>query len=124
MAALTPVTIKGPFEAVTANSADFTWTAGATGGGDTIACTGRQIILAYNSDGVNPYTLTITSVDDEQNRSGSITTYSLAAGEYAAFGCGLTNQQGWKQTNGNINVVVSNVAVKWAILTLPAGFPA
>lgn len=123
MAALTPVTIKGPFEAISANGADFTFTAGATGGGDTIACTGRQIIIAYNSDGVSAYTVTISSVDDEKGRSEDITTYSLSAGEYAVFGVGLTNSPGWKQTNGNINVVVSNVAVKWAVLTLPNGYP-
>jgi hypothetical protein len=122
MAALTPVTIIGPFTAVTAGAADFTFAAGSTGT-DTFACTGRQILLAYNSDGANPYTVTISSVNDEQNRAGDITTYSLAAGDYAVFGIGLTNLQGWKQTNGTIIVDVENAAVKWAVLTLPAGYP-
>jgi hypothetical protein len=122
MAALTPVTIKGPFEAIAANGADFTFAAGSTGT-DTIACTGRQIILALNSDPTNPYTVTISSVDDEKGRSEDITAYSLAAGEYAVFGVGLTNAAGWKQTNGTIIVDVENAAVKWAVLTLPNGYP-
>lgn len=122
MAALTPVTIKAPFEAIAANGADFTFAAGSTGT-DTFACTGRQILLAYNSDGATPYTVTISSVEDEKGRSEDITTYSLAAGEYAVFGVGLTNSPGWKQTNGTIIVDVENAAVKWAVLTLPSGYP-
>jgi hypothetical protein len=121
MAALTPVTIIGPFSTVGAGAADFTFAAGATST-DTFACTGRQILLAYNS-GASPYTVTISSVSDEQNRSGDITTYSLAAGDYAVFGIGLTNSPGWKQTDGTIIVDVENAAVKWAVLTLPAGYP-
>lgn len=121
MAALTPVVIKGPFEAIAANGADFTFAAGATTT-DTFACTGRQILLAFNSGG-SDYTVTISSVDDEKGRSEDITTYSLAAGEYAVFGVGLTNEQGWKQTNGTIIVDVENAAVKWAVLTLPTGYP-
>lgn len=123
MAALTIQAIKAPFATISANGADFTWTAGSVVS-DTIAATGREIILAYNSDGANPYTLTITSVVDDKNRTGDITTYSLSAGEYAAFGCALTNALGWKSTStGLITVSVSNAAVKWAVLQLPAGYP-
>lgn len=121
MAALTPVTIIGPFAAVGAGAADFTFAAGSTDT-DTFACTGRQILLAFNSGG-SPYTITITSVDDSFGRSEDITAYSLAAGDYAVFGVGLTNQAGWKQTNGTIIVDVENAAVKWAVLTLPNGYP-
>ena len=123
MAVLTPVTIKGPFEAIAANGADFTFAAGSTGT-DTIACNGRDIIIAYNSDPTNPYTITIISEDDEKGRSEDITAYSLAAGEYAVFGVGLTNSTGWKDSvTGLITVDVENAAVKWAILRLPTGYP-
>jgi hypothetical protein len=123
MAAITPQTIKGPFEAIAANGADFTWTAGNTGT-DTIACNGRDIILAHNTDGANPYTVTITSEDDEKGRSEDITTYSLAADEYAVFGVGLTNSPGWKDSaTGLITVDVENAAVEWAVLRLPTGYP-
>ena len=122
MAAITIQNIKGPFDVITAGSADFTWTAGDTGT-DTIAVTGREIVLVYNS-GASPYTCTITSVVDDKNRTGDITAYSLAAGDFAAFGVGLTNSAGWKSTStGLITVDVENAAVKWAVLKLPNGYP-
>ena len=122
MAALTVQTIKGPFDAIAAGGADFTLAAGSTDG-DTFQCTGREILIAYNSDGANPYTITITSVDDEKGRSEDIAAYSLAAGDYAVFGVGLTNAKGWKNSSGLVAVDVENVAVKWAVLRLPAGYP-
>lgn len=123
MAAISIQTIKGPFDTIAANGADFTFGAGTTGAGDTIAATGREIILAQNSSGSTAYTLTITSVADEKNRTGDITTYSLAANEFAAFGVGLTNKQGWKNGSGLIAVTVENAAIKWAVLRLPPGYP-
>jgi len=122
MAALTPVTIKGPFDTIGAGSADFVWTAGSTDG-DTIAITGRQVIMCWNTSADTAYTVTIDSVDDEMNRQGDITTYSLAFGDFAVFGVGLTNEQGWKTAAGIIAVDVENAAVKWAVLTLPAMYP-
>jgi len=74
--------------------------------------------------GVNPYTITIASEVDEQNRTGDITTSSLAAGEIAVFGVGLTNSTGWKDSaTGLIAVDVENAAIKWGILRLPTGYP-
>jgi hypothetical protein len=123
MAALTITTIIAPFATVAANAADVTMTAGDTGG-DTIACNGRDVIIAQNTHAADPYTITIASEIDEQNRTGDITTYSLAAGEIAVFGVGLTNSVGWKDaTTGLISVDVENAAVKWGILRLPAGYP-
>ena len=121
MPALTVQTIKGPFETIAAGGADFTLAAGATDG-DTFQCTGREILIVFNS-GAAPYTITITSVDDEKGRSEDIATYSLAAGDYAVFGVGLTNAKGWKNASGLIALDVENVAVKWAVLRLPAGYP-
>jgi len=123
MAALTITTLLAPFTAVTAGAADVTFTAGDTDT-DTIATNGRDIILAWNTDGVNPYTVTISSVVDETNRTADITAYSLAAGDIAAFSCGLTSSLGWKDAStGLITVDVENAAVKWAIIRLPNGYP-
>lgn len=122
MAAITPTTIKGPFETISANGADFAWTQGSTDG-DTVAITGRQIILVRNTHATDPQTVTIDSVDDEQNRQADITTYSLAAGEFAAFGCGLTNSPGWKTAAGIINLDCSSTDIYYAVLTLPVGYP-
>lgn len=121
--AITVQTIKGPFEAITAGSADFTFAAGTITDGDTFACTGREILLVTNTDAVNAETITITSVDDEKGRAEDITAYSLAAGDFVAFGVGLTNSKGWKSTAGNIRITVSAATVKVAVLRLPAGYP-
>ena len=121
MAVLTVQNISAPFATISAGGADFTFAAGSTDG-DTFACTGREILVAFNS-GAAPYTITITSVADEKNRTGDVTAYSLAAGDYAVFGVGLTNAKGWKSTAGTIAVDVEHADVKWAVLRLPAGYP-
>lgn len=122
--ALTPVTIPTPWAGSGANTLDFTFTAADVANKNYFVGSGKEIILAYNSDGVNPYTFSVTSVDDEDNRAEDITTYSLTAGEYAVVGVSLTNAKGWKQTNGQIYLEGSNAAIKFCILRLPAGYPA
>lgn len=122
MTVFTATTIKDPFATIAADGADFTFTA-ASAGADTFVCTGREVILIYNS-GAGSRTVTITSQVDEKNRTSDITTYSLSAGEYAVFGCGLTNSPGWKNTStGAITITGSHAEVKVAILTLPSGRP-
>jgi len=123
MALLTTQTMKSPFDTVSAGQIHFTFAAGNTGG-DTITVTGREVILIYNSHATTAYTVTISSVVDEKNRTGDITTYSLAAGEFAYFTGALTNAAGWKnQSTGLLSVTCSNAAIKWAILKLPTGYP-
>lgn len=122
MTVFTAQTIKGPFDTIAADGADFTFTA-ASAGADTFVCRGRDVILIQNT-GAGARTVTITSVVDGQNRTGDITTYSLAAGEFAAFGCGLTNQPGWQNTStGAITITGSHAEIKVAILRLPDGRP-
>jgi len=124
MAAITVQTMKAPFDVVSAGGITFTWTVGNTGG-DTIAITGREILLIWNSSATTTYTVTISSQVDSQNRTGDITAYSLALGEFAYFTGGLTNQPGWKNTStGLITITPSNAAIKWALLKLPNGYPA
>jgi len=123
MAAIAVQTIKGPFEAITAGVADFVWTAGAVSPGDTFVCTGREILMFWNPAGGSTYTVTVTSQVDEKGRTGDITTYSMAAGDFVALGVGLTNAQGWKAATGLITMMVSNAAVLVAVLRLPSGFP-
>lgn len=119
---ITIQTIKGPWDTISANGADFTWAAGTVTDGDTFVCTGREILLCKNIN-VAAKTITITSVDDETNRAGDITTYSIGAGEYAVFGVGLTNSKGWKSSSGTIRITVSHADVLVAVLRLPAGYP-
>jgi len=121
---LTPQTLVAPFATVAANALDFTFAAGQAGsGGNNFVCSGQDLVVVNNSHGSNAYTVTITSVADEKNRTGHITSYSLAAGDYAVFGVGLTNSKGWQSTAGKIQIDVENAAVKVAILRLPSGYP-
>lgn len=124
MALLTTQSMRAPFAATpTAGQIHFTFAAGNTGG-DTITVTGRELILIYNSHATTAYTFTISSVVDGQNRTADITTYSLAAGEFAYFTGALTNSPGWKNVStGLLSVTVSNAAIKWAVLQLPVGYP-
>jgi hypothetical protein len=117
MATLVPKQIAGPFEIITAGTADFTWAACSTDT-DTFPCTGKEIIIVRNSNtGSTAYTFTVTSVVDEKNRERT-EAYTLQAGDYAVFGMGLTTKQGWR--NGtNIIIDVSNAEVLVAILKLP-----
>lgn len=122
MALITPISMKGPFDAMTAGLITFAFTAG-NAGGDTISITGRQFIVIQNT-GVGARTFTITSVADEKGRTGDITAYSLAAGEFAYFPGGLTNSPGWKNSStGLLTITPSHAEVKYAVFTLPAGTP-
>ena len=112
-----------PFAAVGTGAADFTFAAGTVTDGDTFVCTGRELLLAYNSSGATPRTITIVSAIDETNRTEDITTYSMAAADFAVFGQGLTNSKGWKADAGTIRITVSHAEMKVAVLRLPAGYP-
>ena len=100
--------------AYTANLADFTFTAADVANFEEVALTGKELVLAINSDPTNPYTVTIESVVDDLGRTGDITTYSLAAGEYAVFG--PFTLEGWRQSNGKLNFKGSNAAIKFAVI--------
>lgn len=123
MTAITNQTMLNPWAAYSAGTADFVWTAGTLTPGVAFVSTGREVVLAWNTDVADPYTITINAVDDETGRAESIAAYSLASGDFAAFGVSLTNSQGWQSVSKTITVLVNNVAVKIAVLTLPAGYP-
>jgi len=76
---------------------------------------GDDLLLAWNTDGANPYTFTVSSVADERNRTGDITTYSLAAGEIGHI---RLKKAGWRQSDGKCYIEASNAAIKFAVLTL------
>ena len=116
--ALTVQTAKIPFEAISAGGADFALVASDVVNGNSYAVTGKELLIVHN-DGTAAYTVTIDSVADEKNRTGDITSYSMAAGDRAAFTVGMTNDKGWKQTGGVIHVDASNVGIKLAVLRLP-----
>lgn len=115
----TDVTVINPVSinaAIAADSADFVWTAADVGNSNSCTLTGRELLLVNNTGG-SPYTVTITSAADELGRTGDITTYSLAAGEFAVFG--PFPMRGWRQTGGKLYFAGSNAAVKFAVIVIP-----
>lgn len=116
--AITPQTTIGsaPSLPLAADSADFTWTAADQGDGNDTPLTGRELLLARN-DNAGAQTVTVHSVPDAYNREGDITTYSMAAGDYAAFG--PFDIAGWKQADGKLWFNGSAADVFFAVLRLP-----
>ena len=110
-------TLLGAFPTlpITADTADVVLSAADVGNMNYAVHGGRDILFAFNSGG-SPYTVTITSAP-LNGRSGDITTYSIGAGEIAAFG--PFTEQGWKQADGSLYFQASNVAVKFFIITIP-----
>ena len=115
---LTPVSVKGPYDTVTANSLDFVFTAAgasfADGAGFTL--TGREVLIVRNGN-VGAQTVTVTSVADDHNRTGDITAYSLGPNEYAVFPFFVLS--GWQQTTGLLHIAASAADVEFAVLRLP-----
>jgi hypothetical protein len=121
--ALTVQTLKAPFAVLSAGDLDYTMAA-ADVAGNTFVCTGREIVLIYNPAGGSTYTVTITSVANAKNRTGTITAYSMAAGDFVAWTGGLTNTPGWKVAGtGVVTLTANNAAVLIAVVRLPAGYP-
>lgn len=113
---LTKTAVVGPYPTLqpTADSLDITWTAADTVNFNQFKPTGKDIILVWNS-GASPYTFTLTSKVDPQNRTGDITAYSLAAADIMAFK--VDNLTGWLQSDGYVYLQASNAAVKFGILS-------
>lgn len=103
--------------AYSANAADLAMTAADAANYEEVAFTGKELVIAHNTDGANPYTVTIESVADELGRTGDITAYSLAAGEYGVFG--PFGRDGWRQTTGKLYFRGSNAAIKFAVIVHP-----
>ncbi len=116
-ATLTKTSAVGPYPAslpVAADSLDLNFQAADASNLNQFAPAGDDLII-FNNTGASPYTVTITSAPDQYGRTGDITTYSLAAGDIAAF---RVKSQGWVQTDGKVYLQASNAAVKFAVVAL------
>lgn len=115
--ALTPVTVPARQSVVvSADAADLAFVAGDVSNGNSVVCTGKELLVVWNTD-VGAQTITIDAPPDEFDRDGAITTYSIGADEIAIFG--LFHADGWKQTDGTAHIDVSDVAVEIAVLRVP-----
>lgn len=90
------VAVAHPTLQPAANSLDLAWTAADTTNKERIAHTGKEIILARNS-GAGARTVTVDGVA-LLGRTGSITAYSIGAGETIIIG--PLPVDGWRQTSG------------------------
>lgn len=117
--ALTPKSLPAKYPAlpITANALDFAFTpAGADfADGASFPMTEKEILIVHNAN-VGAQTVTISSVVDPYNRTGNITAYSLAAGEYAVFP--QFQKSGWMQSDGNLYFAASATDVEFAVLRL------
>lgn len=105
---------------VTAEAADFTYTASGAdfADGASFPLTGREVLIVRN-DNAGAQTITINSVVDDKNRTGDITTYSIGIGEYAVFG--PFPKSGWAQASGDLYFEVAAADLFLAVLRLPVG---
>lgn len=116
--ALPIITPKGPYDAISANGLDFEFTEADAVNGNAFVCTGRELIVIRNDHASDPATVTILSAPDPYGRTKDIATYSLAAGEFAAFWAGKT--AGWRQSDGKLWLSVAGTGtIKFAILRIP-----
>lgn len=114
---LVKTTAKGSYPALqpAADALDVTMAAADVANKNSFLPSGNDLIIAQNS-GASPYTVTLTSAVDPQNRTGDITTYSLAAGDIAVLGPVKT--MGWVQADGYVYLEASNASVKFGIVAL------
>lgn len=111
---ITPKTPPALTSAITATSADFTWTAADTSNGNSVTLTGNELLLVNNTGG-SAYTVTVSSVADDLGRTGDISAYSVGAGLYSVLG--PFPLRGWRQSaTGKLNFSASNAAVKFAVV--------
>lgn len=114
---LTVQTLKNLYAGTpAANALDVTLAAGDAVDGNDYVPSEKDILFVQNSHGSNAYTFTLFSVADELGRTGDVTAYSLAAGEFACF---PVPARGFKQTDGKIWLACENAAIKFAVFRLP-----
>lgn len=116
--AITPASAVGPYPSLplSANALDITFTAADVANKNSISFgSAAEMLILMHNGGASPYTVTITSVADELGRTGDIETYSLAAGEYAAF---RVQRPGWVQSDGALYLEASNASVELAAIRL------
>ena len=111
-AALTPQSL--PASWATALTA-MTFAASDSSNGNSFPATGREILVAYNTD-VGAQTVTISSVADVEGRTGDC-VLAMTASTYAFSP--LLPLNGWRQSDGNIYITTTSNNIKLAVVRLP-----
>lgn len=94
----------------------FSYTAADVANGNSFKSTGKEIVVAKNTDGAVAHTVTISSTADPYGRTGDV-SQSIAANGIYVFGPFPTT--GWIQSDGKIYLSGDNAALEFQVITLP-----
>lgn len=107
------ISIAGPqLLAVSPGAADIVFDAADDVNGNEFQSTGNEIVLVSNPTG-GALSVTFTAAPDSIGRAGSISSYSIAAGEIAVFGPFATTQ--WRQADGMVYIDTSATGLEIAV---------
>lgn len=112
--ALTATVAPGPFP--TAGTA-VTMNVGDASNNNFFAFAGNELVVVKNAHASAAKTVTLTSVVDDQGRTGDITD-SLVAGEVRVYGP-FTDKTGWKQNGNQFWMSPESTDIKIAVIKLP-----
>ena len=107
-------TLEGAYGDYGAGEADVVLTAADVANFNYAMFKTGDIVIAHNTD-VAAQTVTITSIEDDQGRTGNIATYSLAADDIAVFG--PFERNGWMQDDGQLYMRATSANVKLGVIT-------
>ena len=111
-----PLELEPQTAVVAAGAQDLSFEASDSANGNEVTCTGDELVIVENTD-ASPQTVTLTTKTDEYGRAGSITAYSLAAGDIAIFG--PFPLDAWRQTDDQLYIDTSDDLVHIALVRVP-----
>lgn len=113
LTALTPIVLPGPYDTTPAT---LTLTAADNVNGNSVTSTGREIIIAQNSD-VSVHHVTVTSAADAFGRTADIASFAIPANGFVVTQKFPTT--GWQQTDGTLHITTDSALIKLAVLREP-----
>lgn len=115
---LTPQVLKENNYQVIAGDLALTETACDATNGNAFAFTGREMLIAHNTDAAAAHTFTVTSIPDSLGRTDTtLTGYSVPLSSIAVIH--LDQIAGWRQSNGTILLACNSALIKFGIVRLP-----
>jgi len=94
-----------------------TMAAGDAVNGNQLVSTGKELIVAHNTDGAAAHTVTVQSIDDPKYARQGDAALSVAASEYAILG--PFPPAGWARADGYVQIDVSDAQIYLGIIELP-----
>ena len=95
----------------------LTFTAADVTNGNQFKATGKELLIARNTDDATAYSVTVSSAPDPYGRTGDISQHSIPPLETHIFG--PFPVLGWQQSDGYIYVDAENAAIELAVVVLP-----